>query len=75
MKNTTSPCSDEKLRLLLYGEEGGEEFRDAVEHLQSCAACQSRLDELAASENEWTEAKQSLTSDDADALIDSEQAE
>ena len=74
MKNTASPCGDERLRLLLYGDEEGTEFRDAVEHLQSCATCQSRFDELAASQAQWQEAKQSLTLDEADQSIDSEQA-
>jgi serine/threonine protein kinase len=74
MKNTASPCSDETLRLLLYGEEDSAGFRDAVEHLQACETCQTRFDELAASRDEWQDAKQSLTFDEADELINSEQA-
>ena len=72
MNNTTNPCSDELLQLLLHGEEQDEQFAAAAVHLESCAACQSRLTELAADQNEWTETKRSLESDELDTQIDRE---
>ncbi len=75
MNNATLPCDDERLRLLLYGEEQSQEFRAAVEHLQACSSCQSRLDEIAADQDEWAGAKQLRARDDTDRLIDSEECD
>lgn len=49
------PCGDESLRLLLSGDENSDEFRRAQSHVETCAACQSRLTTLAADANGWKE--------------------
>ncbi len=51
------------------------DFRIATAHVESCATCQSRLAELAADNDEWSEAKSALTIDDSELHIEYEQEE
>jgi hypothetical protein len=74
MKRSTSPCSDDQLRVLLHGTDQDEDYRNAAGHLECCSRCQSRLAELAGSGDEWSEVRQSLTGDEMDRQIESEQA-
>lgn len=74
MNHATSPCSDERLQTLLHGEEHDPEFRDAAGHLESCLRCQSRITELAADDDTWSEAVQFLVLDKTDSQIEQEQA-
>ncbi|MBC8352146.1 MAG: hypothetical protein H8E66_09150 [Planctomycetes bacterium] len=53
MNNATSPCSDDRIKTLLQGEECDEAFRSAAKHLDSCTTCQLRIAELAADECDW----------------------
>lgn len=75
MKHATSQCSDDRLHVLLDGEERNAEFRTAAAHLEACQNCQSRLAELAADHDEWAEARRLLTLDETDRTIESEQAQ
>lgn len=47
MKTTTTCPATEELRHLLDGELSGERQLECTEHLDSCAGCQARLEELA----------------------------
>src|SRR5688572_22634656 len=49
-------CNDERLCLLLSEDEASDAFRNAAAHVESCAACQSRLTILAAEPSLWSEA-------------------
>ncbi len=75
MRRSTSPCSDDQLRVLLRGAEQDQDYRTAAGHLEFCTRCQARLAELAGSGDEWTEVKQSLTVDEMDRQIEDEQVE
>ncbi len=75
MKNATSLCSDESLRLLLYGDEQGSQFEAAQRHLDTCTDCQLRFDELAAGQEEWAEAKRLLAVGEAERLLTDEEAD
>src|SRR5438067_6373253 len=66
----SSNCNDAELRQLLTSDDGA-----AGEHVESCPHCQSRLAELAASNDDWQEARHLLTTDDVDALLAAEARE
>jgi len=58
-------CNDHSLEALLDGDDDGSEFRDVVEHVESCEHCQTRLGQLAAEAGEWHEARKWLSDYDA----------
>src|SRR5438094_9187040 len=66
----SSNCNDAELRQLLTGDDGA-----ATEHVESCVRCQSRLEELAAGDGDWQEARRLLATDDVDALLAAEARE
>ncbi len=74
MNPMVSPCDDNRLRLLIVGEENSADFADAAQHVEMCAACQNRLSELAADQTEWTTAKQLLSTQDLDPQLEQERA-
>ncbi|TXT18553.1 MAG: pknB, partial [Planctomycetota bacterium] len=61
---TDSPCSDDRLRLLLREDEQSGDYRDAARHVDSCPHCQQRIGELAAEDDEWHEAHEMLLAGD-----------
>jgi eukaryotic-like serine/threonine-protein kinase len=63
----TSNCNDAILRQLLSADDDL-----GTEHVNSCPRCQSRLLELAGSADDWTEAKQLLSTDETDAALTAE---
>ncbi len=64
LNNATKLCDDDHLRVLLDGDETSDVFRSTAKHLETCASCQTRLLELAADGDEWSTAKESLSSDE-----------
>ncbi len=75
MNNTKSPCSDDRLHVLLDSHEGSAEFDDAAAHLEACANCQTRLVDLAAGRDEWHRARCSLLVNESDALFERERSD
>jgi hypothetical protein len=69
----TSQCNDRQLQVLLRSDESFGEFRLAQRHVDTCDSCQYRLTELAATPDQWEQAKTSLFSDADDAAISREQ--
>jgi serine/threonine protein kinase len=65
-------CDDAQLRRLLASEEDSLAVTD---HLESCPHCQSRLLQLAASTDDWQEARQLLDTDSAGAELAAEARE
>jgi serine/threonine protein kinase len=68
--DTSSNCNDDHLRHLLAGHEDG-----AAVHLEDCPRCQQRLTELAASDDDWRNARNMLSTDGVDALLAAEARE
>jgi serine/threonine protein kinase len=66
----SSNCNDVQLRQLLAGDDD----RAAV-HIEECPRCQARLAEMAASNDDWQEARRLLTTNDVDALLAAEARE
>src|SRR5262245_403665 len=66
----SSNCNDAQLRQLLAGDDD----RAAV-HVEECPRCQARLAEIAASHDDWHEARRLLTTNDVDALLAAEARE
>jgi serine/threonine protein kinase len=56
MKANTASCRDVRLELLLADDEASDDYRLAAGHVESCAACQDRLTELAAEPSWWNDA-------------------
>src|SRR5262249_48871414 len=67
---TSSNCNDAQLRQLLAGDDD----RAAI-HGEECPRCQARLAEIAASHDDWHEARRLLTTNDVDALLAAEARE
>ncbi|MEO2028145.1 MAG: serine/threonine-protein kinase [Fuerstiella sp.] len=61
--NEASQCSDERLNRLIQGDEMEFENQAALEHVDSCSNCQTRLEQLAADSGTWQEAHSILTAD------------
>ena len=55
LRNET--CNDESLRKLLTDKESSDEFQMTLKHVDSCASCQNRLEQIAAGEELWDEAQ------------------
>jgi hypothetical protein len=75
MNQTFSPCDDERLRVLLSDDGESDDSRAAAEHVEHCASCQSRLSQLAADDEAWSEASRLLTEDIESAQFIAEQRE
>jgi eukaryotic-like serine/threonine-protein kinase len=64
MARHSGECSDKQLALLLLSDEDGNEaMRATVEHVETCAVCQSRLGDFAADESWWNDARAFLSSE------------
>ncbi len=61
MNRSKTSCSDDRLRSLLGDDEHSPAFRQAAQHVESCASCQTRLEHLAADAPLWREARTMLT--------------
>lgn len=75
MKKFSESCSDEMLQTLLHENEDSSDFHIAAEHVEECPACQTRLTNLAAGDDEWKVAEQSLVANDFNTTIERECAE
>jgi len=62
--NEYSTCNDDRLRILLAIDEDSQQYRQTLNHVDHCEHCQSRLEQIAASEIAWQEAQAMLTSSD-----------
>jgi len=61
-----SNCSEDRLRSLLQSDDYlGDENQLAAQHIAECPNCQARLEELAAEPDAWSDARESLLSDNA----------
>ena len=70
--NTTTSCNDAGLHSLLKGHESSHEYRSALQHVDSCSACQVRLEQMAADSGLWQEAHELLTTGEGSAAGDAE---
>ena len=66
MNRSDTACHDDRLRLLLRADEDSHEFRLATQHVDECARCQQRLEQLAAHTDVWQEAQAVLTAEGGD---------
>ncbi len=57
MTERTTPCNDERLRLLLSGELPPELDADVTDHVATCPSCRRKLESLAGDQDWWTEVK------------------
>lgn len=57
-------CSQQNLTCLLEDDQTSVEYQNALEHLERCANCQQRIEQLAANSEAWQSAKAVLTSDE-----------
>ena len=65
MSEQSSNCSEDRLRSLLQSDDDfGDDSQLAAKHIAECPSCQSRLEQLAAEPDEWSEARESLLSGD-----------
>ncbi|MEQ8791799.1 MAG: serine/threonine-protein kinase [Pirellulaceae bacterium] len=72
MSHQLEPCEDRRLRLLLTAAEDSTEYKTAATHVESCLNCQTRLGALAADVQEWSEARELLTTNGDDLQIEQE---
>ncbi len=63
-----SPCDESGLQVLLFGDEGSDQFRAAAEHVELCNTCQQRLTDLAGDSRSWSDVHELLGDTDADLL-------
>ncbi|MFO0818298.1 MAG: serine/threonine-protein kinase [Pirellulales bacterium] len=63
MIDESKTCRDEPLRRLLADLEDSAETQGTARHVETCAACRQRLEELAADRTEWLEATALLAPD------------
>lgn len=66
MKQFAANCNDERLRMLLQSEDASDEYLTAADHVERCAACQSRLVDLAADQDQWSTVRDLLATTDAE---------
>ena len=69
MNRSYTVCDDDRLRLLLQAEEDSREYRLAMQHVDACARCQTRLEQLAADQHVWQEAQAVLTAEGCDQRV------
>jgi eukaryotic-like serine/threonine-protein kinase len=62
----SGPCRDDRLALLLDGDESSPRFRAAAVHVETCARCQARLTELSADRDHWDTQRELLRPADHD---------
>lgn len=60
-------CSDAGLACLIKGHESSQEYQSALQHVESCPACQVRLEQTAAGSGLWQEAHDVLADSDESA--------
>ncbi len=72
MNRMESACCDDRLRLLLQAEDDSHEYRLAMQHVDECARCQARLEQLAADRQVWQEAQAVLTAEGCDQRVASD---
>lgn len=65
MREQLLQCSDQPLMQLLAAEAQRDIDPTVVKHIEVCVYCQRRIEELAASENQWQTAKANLSSFDS----------
>ena len=70
MIRSDTACNDDRLRLLLQAEEDSREYRLAMQHVDTCARCQTRLEQLAADQQVWQEAQAVLTAEGGEERAD-----
>ncbi|WP_417731470.1 serine/threonine-protein kinase [Rosistilla oblonga] len=57
-------CSDAGLECLIKGHESSREYLAALQHVETCPACQTRLEQTAAGAGLWQEAREVLADSD-----------
>jgi serine/threonine protein kinase len=62
MNPTQTPCRDDLLRQLLTADDG--DPHDVAAHVEQCPRCQTRLEQLAATPDDWRDIRHSLSSAD-----------
>jgi serine/threonine-protein kinase len=67
MWNQRNNCDQQRLSILLTGDEESHEFQQAASHLESCEQCREQLTQLAADDNTWHDVAELLIDDTADA--------
>src|SRR5688500_14510126 len=60
MQNQRSECNEQRLAILLTGDERSDEFQQAASHLESCEYCKDQLTQLAADRDTWHDVVESL---------------
>lgn len=75
MNPTVSPCDDNRLRILIDGDENSSAYVDAALHVEACSGCQNRLPKLAANDTDWIAARKMLSTQDMDLQLEQELAE
>ena len=65
--NVSYPCSNHHLELVRNGNEQSPSYSQAIEHIENCKACQSRLDDTG-DIPWWSEAKESWLEGELPAL-------
>ncbi len=64
MNRNPTVCNDEQLSPLLYADEGSAEYENALQHVEQCDRCRSRLEQLAATKEMWQQSQTALCSDE-----------
>lgn len=54
-------CDDRQLQQMLDSKAGADQFEPLLQHIEGCLRCQTRLDQLAADRQQWTQAAQILS--------------
>ena len=61
MNTKQTTCDDRALRAMLRTENGGCEQEAILKHIEQCAHCQARLEELAADRDSWRKVGEALS--------------
>jgi uncharacterized protein (TIGR03067 family) len=70
MNATSIGCDDRPLRAVLHNESFGAEQEELMRHVEQCSHCQRRLEQLAASFNDWQNVGEALSDDSPDEHAD-----
>ena len=62
MDRRTECCNDQLLRSMLHAESDDAGHESIIEHVEHCDRCQSRLERLAAGDDDWQDAMEALKS-------------
>ncbi len=68
MNSEPTTCDEHQLRLALQSDGSGTEQAALLDHIEHCISCQSRLEELAADDDDWQKAGDALSSSMSDEL-------